>query len=358
MVMLGSHRVGEGAPCFITFEAGPTHDGIAMAKQLVELAAAAGADAIKFQIMDPERLMADRKVPFSYGILTDRATNATRTVAEPLYDLMKRRALSKDEWREVKRHCDAHNLIFFATIAYEDELELLVELGCPSVKIASADINLLPLIRAAARSGLCVQLDTGNSTIGEVEAAVDLVLAEGNDQIIIHHCPSGYPARLEGVNLRVLTTLRQMFPYPVGYSDHSPGWEMDVAAVALGANLVEKTITLDRTTPSVEHMFSLEPNEMKAFVQVVRNVEAAMGNSRRTMSEADRKGRLVPRRSAHLAAAAAAGTPLAELPLIYRRPGFGLGAGKVESLAGARLLRDLPADHRLDLADLVWDEGA
>src|SRR3546814_10453455 len=139
MVKFGTRRVGDGQPCFITYEAGPTHSGLESAKRLASLAAEAKADAVKFQVIDPDRLVADRKQLFTYEVLVDRDSGATESISEPLYDILCRRALAKDEWRELKRHCDSLGLAFFATIGFEDEIELLEELRCDSIKIASAD---------------------------------------------------------------------------------------------------------------------------------------------------------------------------------------------------------------------------
>jgi len=353
-VTIGGRSVGKGAPCFITYEAGPTHDGLDSAKRLVRLAAQAGADAVKFQIFDPDRLVADRAQLFTYDVLVDRASGATETVSEPLYDILARRCLSRDEWREVKREADSVGLAFFATAGFDEDIDLLIELDCDSIKIASADVNHVPLIRRAARTGMCVQLDTGNATLGEIERAVDIIRSEGNERIIIHQCPSGYPARLESINLNVLRTLQQMFPYPVAYSDHTPGWEMDVAAVALGANLVEKTITEDRTTRSVEHVMSLEPAEMRRFVEVIRELEVAFGSERRVLGAAEIERRAAIRRSLYLAADAPAGSRLGEVPFEFRRPGHGIGPDEYERFLGARLRRDLPRGHRLALDDLEW----
>ena len=172
-------------------------------------------------------------------------------------------------------------MAFFATVGFEEDLKLLVDLNCDSVKIASADVNHLPLIRKAAKTGMCIQLDTGSSTLGEIEEAVDTTLSEGNTRIIIHQCPSGYPARLQSINLKIIETLRQMFNFPIAFSDHTPGGDMDIASIVLGANLIEKTITLDRTIRSVEHLFSLEPSDMNVFIKRIRDVEIAMGNNRR-----------------------------------------------------------------------------
>lgn len=352
MVQFGNRSVGDGHPTFVTYEAGPTHDGLESAKRLVRLAAKAGADAVKFQIVDPDRLVADRRQMFSYDVLLDRQTGKTERVEEPLYDILCRRALSKDEWRQVKADCDATGIAFFATIAFPDELELLTELGCASIKIASGDVNHLPLIRLAARTGMCLQLDTGNSTLGEIEAAVDVARAEGNENIVIHQCPSGYPARIDSINLRIIPTLKQMFGYPVAYSDHTPGWEMDIAAVAMGANLVEKTITTDRTIRSVEHIFSLEPLEMTAFVKGIKDLERAMGSSRRIMAPEELKSRRAVRRSVFIAAEGMAGQTLADVAVEFRRPGDGIAPDQYEGLLNTRLRTNLPKGHKLSLGDL------
>ena len=351
-VKFGSSEVGEGAPVFITFEAGPTHDGVESAKKLITEAARAHAHAIKFQICDPDRLVADRKQPFTYQVLVDRESGAMETVEEPLYDILMRRVLSPSAWREVKAHADAEGLAFFATATFEDEIDLLESLGCHSVKIASGDVNHFPLIRRAARTGMCLQLDTGNSNLGEIEAAVDVIRSEGNENIIIHQCPSGYPARVESINLRIIQTLKQMFPYPVAFSDHSPGATMDIAAVAVGANLVEKTITLDRMTRSVEHIMSIEPSEMVQFVQTIADIEVALGAPRRILHDQERKRRAAIRRSTFLTEPVKAGALLKDAKVQFRRPGYGLGPDEYEVLTEAKFRSDFAAGHLITRADL------
>jgi N,N'-diacetyllegionaminate synthase len=349
---IGPRLVGDGQPCFITYEAGPTHDGLATAKKLVKAAADAGADAVKFQILDPERLVADRKQLFSYEILTDRKTGARQEKSEPLYDILERRSLSRPEWKELKAYSDSLGLAFFATVSFESEVDFLAELGCDSIKIASADVNHYPLIEYAARTGISLQLDTGNSTLGEIEAAVEVIARAGNERIIIHHCPSGYPARRDGINLRVIQTLKAMFAYPAAFSDHSPGWDMDIAALCLGANMLEKTITLDRTTPSVEHIMSLEGDEIAAFVKAIRDVEAAFGSPRRVMQEAEIRKRDLVRRSIFLKRAMRAGETLKPDDLDYRRPGTGIAPSELRRVLGRSLATDKPAGEMLRQEDL------
>lgn len=327
--------IGEGHPCFITFEAGPTHSGVASAIELVRLAARAGADAIKFQIFDPEKLVSDKSQLFSYDVLLDRDSGATETVSEPLFDILARRSLSTSEWREVKAVADACGIAFFATVGFEEDIAFLSELGCDSIKIASADVNHLPLLKLAAQTDMSIQLDTGNATLGEIEQAVDTIVAAGNEKIVIHQCPSGYPAHLESINLRMLGTLQSMFPFPTAFSDHTPGWDMDIAAVALGCNLVEKTITKDRTTRSVEHIMSIEEAQFGPFIQAIRDVETALGVSRRALPPEQIEKRKAIRRSAYAAQDINAGSAITEKDIVYRRPGYGIAPNFHEQLLGA-----------------------
>ncbi len=354
MLKIGSRGLGPGHPCFITFEAGATHGGLETAMELTGLAAHAGADAVKFQVFDPDRLVADKNMLFSYEVLLDRETGQTRKVEEPLYDILCRRSLSEGEWQRLKAHCDDLGILFFATAGFGSDIRLLERLGCDSVKIASADIDHFPLIRQAARTGMCIQMDTGNATLGEIEQAVEICLAEGNSRLIIHNCPSGYPARIESINLRLIPTLGRMFPEAaVAYSDHTPGWDMDVAALAMGADLLEKTITTDRTQKSPEHMFSLEPGQMKEFVRVVRQVEKAMGTPRRILGEEEKQMRLKIRRSVFLKTDAARGERLATDHVEFRRPGTGISPARFEELEGLCFARDLKKGTLLSPGDLT-----
>lgn len=352
VIQINGIPVSESAPCFITFEAGPTHQGLESAKRLAKHARDAGGNAIKFQVFDPMRLVADPLLPFTYQVLVNAESGAMETVTEPLRDILVRRYLKLDEWRELKRYCDEIGLAFFATACFHEDVDFLVEIGCQSIKIASADVNHLPFIRYAARTGLCIQLDTGMASLGEIELAVDAIRAEGNENIVIHHCPSGYPAHLESINLRVIPTIKSLFGCPVAFSDHSTGWDMDIAALAVGANMLEKTITEDRTTRSVEHVMSLEPQDMRRFVEVVREIETALGNSRRVLSAAERVKRNAIRRSLHVAVDVAPGHVLQEADLDYRRPGTGITPDRLDEVLSKRLTRAMKAGEQIQWDDL------
>lgn len=344
--------VGDGSPCFITFEAGPTHQGLESAKRLAKFAKEAGGSAIKFQVFDPLKLVADPKLPFSYQVLKKAGSEELEDVTEPLLDILERRKLKQEEWRELKKYCDSIGLAFFATACFHEDVDFLVEIGCQSIKIASADVNHLPFIRYAARTGLCIQLDTGMASIGEIEIAVDLIRSEGNNNIVIHHCPSGYPAHLESINLRVLPTIKRLFNCPVAFSDHSVGWDMDLGALAVGANMLEKTITEDRATRSVEHVMSLEPQDMKRFVEVIREMEIALGNPRRIFTNEERKKRMAIRRSLHVASDLSSGHVLSEADIDYRRPGTGIPPDRLNEVLGRKLMTKKLKGERIEWTDL------
>jgi len=353
MIKLANKQIGDNHPCFITFEAGPTHTGLESAKSLVKAAADAGGDAVKFQIFDVDELVEDKNLMFSYDVLLDKETEETETVEEPLYDILSRRCMPESDWTELKKYSDSLGLTFFATVTDLQGLELVKSIGCDSIKVASADINYLPFLREVAKVGVSVQLDTGNATFGEIEHAVDLIRNEGNDQIIIHNCPSGYPAYLPSINLNMLPNLKSLFQCPVAYSDHSPGYDMDIAAVALGANLIEKTITTDRCTRSVEHIMSLELDEMTKFVKSIRDIELAIGSPRRILSDFEKEKRLNLRRSVILAEPVKAGQRLGDVKVKFKRPGFGVAPDVYETMLDMTFSKDLKESHLLSVHDLI-----
>ena len=352
MVTFGKKKIGDGNKVFITFEVGPTHNGLSSAKNLVSQAAKAGADAVKFQMLDADRLVADKKVMFEYDILYKN--NKTKRVKDSLYNLLKKRMLKPEEWIELKKFADKKKIHFFATPGFIEEIVFLVKIGCKCIKIASSDVNHFPLIRHAAKKKVCIQLDTGNSTLKEIENAIKIIEKEKNRNIIIHHCPSGYPAKTKGINLNIIKTLKKTFSYPIAFSDHSPGWEMDIAAVSMGANLVEKTITEDRTTKSVEHIFSIEKEDLKKFVDKIHSLEIALGNHKRIMTKEELKKREFVRRSAYLKKTAIKGTFLQDLEIEFRRPGFSISPDIYDKILKKNMIlkRNLPSGHKLKIKDL------
>jgi sialic acid synthase SpsE len=353
-IKIGGRILADGHPVCIVFEAGPTHDGVDSACKLIDVAAAAGADAIKFQIVDADKLVPDRTLQFQYQRLKDAASDELESVSESLWEILKRRELRFEEWDVVIDHCRNRNLAFFSTVTSLEELEYLAAKNVDCVKICSGDITYHNLLRQAAKRDWAVQIDTGGATLAEVEQAVEVLEGSGCKKIIINHCPSGYPARLESINLRVLGTLRHMYPgYAVAFSDHTPGRDMDVAAVALGAHMLEKTITLDRATRSPEHVMSLEPHEAKGFIKAIREVEIGMGGPRRLMGKEERASREVARRSMYAAGDLPKGHVLTEEDIVFARPGGGLPANMAAMVVGRTLSQVVGKGKMLGLGDIV-----
>lgn len=342
--------VRNNTPVVIVFEAGPTHNGFDTACKLIDVAAAAGADAIKFQTLDAKRLVPNPATMFTYRTLINKETEESEEVTESLQEILLRRELTADEWRKIGAYCREKGIKFFSTASNLDELNLLAEIGVDCVKIASGDINYHHFLRLAAQFPWVVQIDTGSATIAEVEQAVDILERAGCNRIIINHCPSGYPARLDGINLRMIKTIKAMFPYPVAFSDHTPGATMDIAAVSLGADMIEKTITLDRLTRSPEHIMSLEPDQAAGFVQTIREVEKALGNTRKCLSEREASTPSVARRSVVAATDIAAGTVLTQEMLEYARPGDGIPADKDVLVLGRTLRVDIRQGEKFSLS--------
>jgi N,N'-diacetyllegionaminate synthase len=351
---IAGRKIGEGYPVYIVLEAGATHTGLESAKKLVDVAAEAKVDAIKFQMLDAERLMGEKDVLFSYKILSDRDRNTTETVEEPLYEILKRRVLTRDEWRNLKLHCDKRGIAFISTAVFPEEVNFLVdELDAPSIKLSSGDINHLPLIKHMAQKKVNIQIDTGSSDLWEIEKAVGIIESCGNKNILIHLCPTGYPARLESIHLRMIGTLRTMFSeYAIAFSDHTAGWEMDIAAVALGAHLIEKTFTLDRTARSCEHMFSLEPQDVMRFVKAIRELEIALGNHRRVIPPEVKQGRLKVRRSVFLRRKMNKEETITFEDMDFRRPGHGIGPDEIDYVKGRKLKRRIQQGEMLRWEDV------
>jgi sialic acid synthase SpsE len=337
----------------IVLEAGPTHTGIETAKALVDQAVLAGADSIKFQTVDTDRLMADKSVKFDYSYLTVDQNNKDQfiPVEESLYEILKRRELTKNEWKDLKRYCDEKKMHMFTTACFEDEVDFLVdELKIDSIKVNSSDINQIGLIKHIAQKGVNIQIDTGSSDLWEIEKAVIAIEEEGNENIIIHHCPSGYPARLESIHLNMIPTLKKMFPkYLIAFSDHSPGWEMDIAAVSLGAGMVEKTITLDRYTKSCEHSFSLEGNNINKFISSIKELETSLGMMRRILPKEVRANRIKTRRSPYALKDLSVGDVINLNDFEFKRPGFGITYDQFMSLVGTKITQKLKKGQPLKI---------
>lgn len=340
-VKLGDKYVGDGEPCYIAFECGPTFDSFETAKKLVKAAADAGADAIKFQVIDVDRLMGDKTLTIDYTTAAGKRTGN-------LYEILKKRELTRDEWRELKKYCDELGITFFSTASFPEEVDFLVdELGVNAIKIATGDLNHYYLIDYASKKNVAILLD-GRSNYSELEKGIEICEKNGNSNIILMHCPSGYPARNDGVNLNVIPALRKIYKYPIGFSDHSREMLMNYPAVVMGADILEKTLTLDKNTDFIEHLMSLEPDEAKEFVKTVRIVEEALGSARFIFSKKVNK---VARRSIVSKVDIKKGEAITIEKIDFKRIGdINISCSEYEKVCKLKAKADIPKD-----TSITWD---
>jgi N-acetylneuraminate synthase/N,N'-diacetyllegionaminate synthase len=337
-----NREIGPEKPCFVIAEAGVNHNGrMDLARQLVDAAVRAGADAVKFQTFKAEKLvMAQANKP---------AYQAEPGEMESQFEMIKRLELSYDQFRELFEYCQARRILFLSTPFDEESADFLDSLGMSAFKVASFDITNLPFLAHIGRKGKPVMLSTGMSYLGEVETAIRAIYNTGNRQLALFHCTSNYPAAPEDVNLRAMHTLQTAFGVVAGYSDHTRGTDIPLAAVALGASIIEKHLTLDQTLPGPDHRASLEPMQFKSLVDGIRAVQSSLGHGRKEPASGEVNTAAVTRKSLIAARDIPAGTPLAEEHVAVRRPGTGLPPTMAPYLMGRKLRADIPAGTLLSL---------
>jgi len=345
-VAIGRREVGPGQPCFIIAEAGVNHNGdLEVAKRLVEAAARAGADAVKFQSFKAERVVSALAPKADYQL---RATDP----AESQLGMLRRLELSPDAQRELQAHCEKEGVLFLSTPFDEESADLLDGLGVRAFKIGSGEITNWPFLEAVGRKGKPVILSTGMSYLGEVDEAVRVLRHAGCEQVILLHCVSEYPAHPADANLRTMRTLEAAFQVPVGFSDHTRGVEVALAAVALGACVIEKHFTLDHDLPGPDHRASLDPEELRGMIAAVRTVERALGDGVKCPAQAELKNRVAARRSLAVVKDIPEGAVLRSDMLEALRPATGIAPTLVGFVVGRKARRSLRAGQLLDWGDL------
>ncbi len=258
--------------CMIIAEAGVNHNGdLATALKLCDAVKKSGADVIKFQTWKTENIITKSVEQADYQV-------ANTHVRESQFDMLKRLELSYEDFKKIKQYCDSIGLEFTSTADDEESLDFLVDLGVPFLKVGSGDINNVPFLRTIGKKGMPVILSTGMSELSDVEYSVGILKECGTSNIALLHCTTNYPCPFKEVNLRAIHTLRDAFHMPVGYSDHTLGIEIPVAAVAMGARIIEKHFTLDKKMNGPDHAASTEPEKFTEMVSCIRNIEAAMGD--------------------------------------------------------------------------------
>jgi sialic acid synthase SpsE len=341
-IQLGGRSVGGGAPAYVIAEAGANHNrDLDIARELIDVAANAGADAVKFQTYSGASLYSSRTPRFSY-------LNDPRSPQE----LLEAISLPRDWQPLLAEYARERGLAFMSTPFDHEAVDQLAALGVPAIKIASFELVDLPLIEKAASTGVPVILSCGMATYGEIEDALGAVRRAGNDQVALLRCASLYPAPAEIMNLRAMGTMRCAFGVPVGLSDHSEGISVPMGAAALGMELLEKHFTLDRNMDGPDHPFALEPEELKQMVAGVRQVEAALGDGRLTgpsAAEAEEMYKLA-RRSLIAACDIPSGTVITREMLTVKRPGWGIRPKHLDAVVGRTARVDIPFDEIV-----TWD---
>lgn len=332
----------------IIAEAGVNHNGkVELAYQLIDAAIKAGADIIKFQTFVTESIVTRDAQKAAYQ-------KATTGANESQYQMIKKLELSYDDFKNLKLYCDEKRIIFLSTCDY-NSIDFLNDLGLDTFKIPSGEVTNLQYLRKIGQFNHNIILSTGMATLGEVENALQILESSGTDRkkITILHCTTEYPAPFNEVNLRAMETMRDAFKVNVGYSDHTEGIEVSVAAVALGATVIEKHFTLDKNLEGPDHKASLEPAEFNLLVRSIRNIESALGNGIKSPSLSEIPNINIVRKSIHIAKDIKSDTVLTEDLIAMKRPGNGISPMLLDQVIGKKIKEDLKEDHQLKWENII-----
>jgi N,N'-diacetyllegionaminate synthase len=343
------HKKNMRNKTLIIAEAGVNHNGsLDLARQLIDVAAEAGVDYVKFQTFKAEKLVSKQAVKAAYQV------ENTGDGQESQFEMIKKLELDRDTHTTLINYCAQKNIRFFSTAFDLDSIDLLEELGLPIYKVPSGEITNLPYLRKIAGLGKPVILSTGMCNLADIESAIRVMTDAGMERsaLTVLHCNTEYPTPMADVNLKAMTSIATAFSVKVGYSDHTLGIEVPIAAVAMGAVCIEKHFTLDRTMEGPDHRASLEPAELKAMVSAIRNIEAALGDGIKAPSASEAKNMAIARKSIHLAEALPAGHVLTEADLAMKRPGDGISPMDLYLVAGRALSTDLPAETKIEFRHL------
>jgi len=335
-IEIQGRRIGAGQPCFVIAEAGVNHNGsLDLARRLIDAAAEAGADAVKFQTFSAEDLVTQSAPMAEYQ---ERALGA----GDSQFTMLRKLELSHDDHRVLAEYAGRKGILFLSTPFDEGSVRLLADLGVAAFKISSGDLTNHPLLECMARFGRPMILSTGMANLAEVEDAVRVIRAAGHPPLALLHCVSCYPADPRVVNLRAMATLAVRCGVPVGFSDHTLGMEVAVAAVAAGACIIEKHLTLDCSLPGPDHQASLEPGAFAEMMRGIRLVDAALGDGRKEPLPEEANTARVARKSVVTARKVAAGEVLTAEALTIKRPGHGFAPAMRAALIGRTARAALP----------------
>ncbi len=350
-IELGSFMVKANHAPYIIAEVGANHNGeIELAKALIVKAKESGAHAVKFQSWTPESLIS--KEEYDKNQSYDDGDGGKKHFGS-LKDMVTKYYLKEDEHYELAKFCKGVGIDFCSSPFSCEEVDLLIKLDVPFIKLASMDINNLSLIDYVAKTRKPIILSTGMASLGEIENAINVIKKSGNKQIILLHCNSIYPPKYEDINLNNIPMLRKAFDLPVGFSDHTIGTSIPLAAVALGACVIEKHFTLDKDMPGWDHKVSSDPEELSIIVKESSNISTALGTHSRVISEDEENKKDKFRRSIVSKNAIKEGDVVTADNLSYKRPGTGISPDKVEYVIGRKVNRNIDADELIRLEDLI-----
>ena len=328
---------------FIIAEAGVNHNGsFELAKQLVDKAVWAGADCIKFQTFNSKNLVSKNAQKAEYQ-------KKTTDSSESQLDMLKKLELSKEEFIELRDYCNQKGIMFLSTPFDLESIDFLASIGVKTWKVPSGEITNYPFLREIGKRKESVIMSTGMCTIDEVHDAVNVLKSFGTTDITLLHCTTEYPAPYDSVNLNAMLTLKNEFGFKVGYSDHTNGIEIPVAAVAMGASVIEKHFTLDKNMEGPDHKASLEPEELKQMVQSIRNVEVALGDGTKQPSDAEKKNISIARKSIVAACDIKKGEIFTDENLTAKRPGNGISPMVWDTILGTKAIRDFKTDELIEV---------
>ncbi len=343
-IRIGDRVIGDGCPAFVIAEGGVNHNGdLGLARELVEAAVEAGVDAVKFQAFSAAALATESARKFAYARRSSPPDETLRAMLERL-------ELSEDEFAELAAQCSRRGICLLVTPFDEQMVDFVASLGVPAMKVGSSDNDNPPVLRRVARTGLPVILSTGMCTLAHVGRALETLLAAGADQIAVLQCTTSYPAPFDQVNLRAIPAMARAFGLPVGLSDHTTGTHVGVAAVALGACIIEKHFTLDRRLPGPDQKASLEPSELASLVRQIRDVEAALGDGVKQILTIEESVAPDARRFVVAARSLGEGHVLREGDICLKRAGGGIPAPLYDLVLGMRLAEPVASDHPIEWA--------
>lgn len=327
---------------YIIAEAGVNHNGsFELACQLVDAAKDAGVDCIKFQTFKSENLVSQLAKKANYQLETTGDGSQA--------DMLKKLELSFDEFLKLKSYCDEIGICFLSTPFDSESIDFLNTIDMPFWKIPSGEITNYPYLVAIAKTGKPVVMSTGMCEINEIKEAINVLRKNGTTHIKLLHCNTEYPTPFEDVNLKAIQSIRDMFGLEVGYSDHTIGIEVPIAAVALGATVIEKHFTLDRNMEGPDHKASLEPDELTKMVQSIRNIEKALGTGDKRPSNSEKKNISIARKSIVAKKNIKSGEVLSEDNITVKRPGNGISPMRWNEVIGTIAIRDFEKDELIEL---------